>query len=269
MKFRREALRKLEAPEQLDEVVTLTTVPAWLLTVALTVAVAAAGVWATYGTVARTVTAAGVLLHSNGISEFQSVDSGQVMKVWAAANTRVAKGTPLVSLQQPDGAVHTVNAPWDAYMVNLLISDGQLVRLGTPLAQMERLDTPGDALQAVVFVKATSAPLLQPGVAVEVAAAAVPSNVFGTLHGRVASVRAFPETEDSLRAYLGNGFDTQKLLSGGSVIRVTIPLDTDPNSPSGLKWSKASPPFQLNSASQVTARFTVAEEHPIDWLLGR
>lgn len=268
MRYRRQALRQLEAPEQLDEVVRLTSVPSWLLTAALAAVVLLAGTWASIGTVDRTVRAAGVLIHANGVSGLDATDSGQVVKVWASPNQLVGPSTPLYSVQSQGGQIRTVTAPWDAYVITVLISEGQLVQLGTPVANLERLNTPGDALQAVVFVAATSAPTLQPGVPARVAAAAVPSTVFGTLHGQITSVGAFPETESSLRAFLGDGFNVESFLRGGSVIRVTVALATDPTSASGLQWSKASPPFGLNSESQVTASFTIAREHPISWLVG-
>jgi multidrug efflux pump subunit AcrA (membrane-fusion protein) len=269
MKFRRQALRQLQAPEQLDEVARLATVPAWLMTGALAAVVAFAGGWSTVAIIPRVVQANGVLVHSNGVSGLDALDTGQVVKVWGALDQRVAKGTPLYSLQAADGQVRIETAPWDAYVVNWLISEGQLLQPGTRVAELERLDTPGDALQAVVFVPATAAPLLRPGEPVEVTADAVPSTVFGTLSGTVASVGAFPETEESMRAYLGTSVNIRRLLDGGTVIRVTVPLARDPTSLSGLRWSKAPPPFQLNSTGQITARFTVADEHPIDWVLGR
>lgn len=269
MIYRQQALKKLNAPEQLDEAVRLATVPGWLLTLALTVLVVVAGGWATWGTVPRTVTGNGVLIHASGISTLDATASGQVVKVWASANQRLGGGTPLYSLQTATGRIVTVNAPWDANLVTVMISEGQLVQPGTRVADLERLDTPGDALQAVVFVPATQAPMLQPGVPVRVAVAAAPAAVFGTLHGTVTSVGAFPETEESLRAFLGTGRDVRPLLDGGSVVRAAVTLDADPNSPSGLAWSKQSPPFRLTSVSQVSASFVVADEHPIRWLLGR
>jgi multidrug efflux pump subunit AcrA (membrane-fusion protein) len=268
MKFRKQALRHLEAPEQLDDVIKLASVPSWLTTVAMTIAVTCAAVWAIYATVPRVVQAVGVLIHSNGVSSLDATAGGQVVKVWSTVNQRVAKGTPLYSVQNA-GKIDIVNAPWDAYVVSWLVNEGQLLEPGTPVADMERLDTPGDALQAVVFVPAAVAPLLQPGNGVTVVADAVPSNVFGTLSGAVTTVGAFPETESSMRAFLGSGADVRRLLAAGSVIRVTVPLHSDPESASGLRWSKTAPPFQLNSASAITARFTIAEEHPIDWLVKR
>jgi len=269
MRFRRQALRELEAPEQLDEVIRVASVPTWLITSALVLAVLAAGAWAIRATVPRVVSAPGVLIHANGVSGLDATGGGQVTKVWATVDQRVAAGTPLYSIETADGGSKTVNAPWDAYVVNWLISEGQLLAPGTRVADLEQLDTPGDALEAVVFVPATSAPLLAPGTKVALAASAAPSTVFGTLAGTVLSVGAFPETSASLQAFLGSGADPTRLLGEGSVIRVTVSLQADPAAPSGLRWSKAAPPFQLNSESALTARFTVSEEHPISWLVGR
>lgn len=268
MRYRRQALRHLEAPEQLDEVVRLATVPGWLLTFALTLVVVVAGAWAVIGTVDRLVNAPGVLIHPAGVSSFDAVGGGQVVKVWGTPNERVSPSTPLYTLRATDGTVSTVTAPFDAYVISLLITEGQLLQPGTGVAELEKLD-PGAGLQAVVFVPATSAPALQPGVIAQVTAAAVPSAVFGTLQGRVVSIGAFPETEDSLHAFLGPGYNVAPLLHGGSVVRVAVALTPDPQSPSGLEWSKSSPPFRLTSESQVAASFTIAREHPISWLVNR
>lgn len=269
MMFRRQALRQLGAPEQLDRAVRLATAPMWLLTGALAAIVGCAGVWAVVGTVPRTVDGPGVLIHSSGISALDAQTSGQVVKVWATANQRLAGDTPLYTLQRTDGQVVTVDTPWDANVVTVLIAEGQLVQPGTRVAEMERLDTPGDTLRAVVFVPAASAPALQPGAPASISVAAAPSTIFGTIRGQVAEVGAFPETEASIRAFLGSSQPAQPLLARGSVVRVIVTLATDPGTASGLRWSKAAPPFRLTSVSQVSASFTVAEEHPISWLLGR
>lgn len=269
MRFRREALRRLEGPEQLDEAVRLATVPSWLATAALLLVLGVTAVWAIAGEVARTVDADGVLIHSSGISGLDATQSGQVTRVWVAPNQRVARGRPLYSLVDGAGKIRTVDSPWDAYVVVWLVNEGQVVQPGTRVADLERLDAPGDALQAVVYLPAAYAPLMSPGLGVEVAAEAAPRAVFGTLRGTVASVGVFPETDASLRAFLGDRDDVGRLLADGTVVRVTVNLDPNPASPSGLHWTKSPPPFRLNSASRVTARFTVAVEHPIDWMLNR
>jgi multidrug efflux pump subunit AcrA (membrane-fusion protein) len=269
MRFRREALRKLEGPEQLDAVVRLATVPTWLVTGALLVIVAAAGLWAVTGEVVRAVKANGVLVHSAGVSGLDATESGQVAEVWVGPNQRVARGRPLYSVVDRAGGIRTVASPWDAYVVQWLVNGGELLQPGTRVADMERLDSPGDALQAVVWLPAAYAPAMHAGSPVEVTADAAPRPVFGTIRGTVSSVGAFPESDASLRAFLGDRQDVGSLLTAGSVVRVTVRLDADPASPSGLRWTKAPPPFRLTSASRVTARFVTATEHPIDWMLAR
>jgi hypothetical protein len=151
----------------------------------------------------------------------------------------------------------------------MVVTDGQLVQPGTPVAYLERVSGASDPLEAVVFVPAAAAPTIQPGGQITLTAAAVPAAVFGTLRGTVASVGEFPETTESLQAFLGADADTGIYLDTGSVVRVVIKLATIPGSATELLWSKASPGFQVNSESSVQASFVIAREHPMEWLIGR
>jgi multidrug efflux pump subunit AcrA (membrane-fusion protein) len=268
VKFRRAALRHLEAPEKLDQVVRLASAPAWLMGTALIVIVAVAAIWASVGNVATTVGASGVLIHADGVSTLDATTSGQVVRWWVSPDALAARGAPLYSVQAANGQVRTVAAPWDAYVVSVVVTDGQLVEPGTPIATLEQVTGASDPLEAVVFVPAAAAPTIPVGTGVTLTAAAAPSSVFGTLRGTVASVGNFPETTDSLQAFLGQGASTENFLAAGSVIRVVIKLATVPGTPTKLVWSRAAPGFTLNSESAVQASFVVARQHPIAWLLG-
>jgi hypothetical protein len=268
VKFRRAALRHLEAPEKLDEVVRLASAPAWLIGAALVVIVAVAAIWAGTGIVSTTLGAPGVLIHANGVSTLDATTSGQVVRWWVSPDNLATKGAPLYSVQSPGGQVRTVAAPWDAYVVSVIVTNGQLVEPGTPIATLEQVTGASDPLEAVVFVPAAAAPTIPLGARVTLTAPAAPSAVFGTLQGTVASVSNFPETTDSLQAFLGQGASTQSFLASGSAIRVVIRLATVPGSSTKLVWSKASPGFTLNSESSVQASFVTSRQHPINWLLG-
>ena len=115
-----------------------------------------------------------------------------------------------------------------------------------------------------MFVPAADAPAIPPGKEVTLAAAAVPSAVYGTLHGTVASVGNFPETSGSLQAFLGQDASVGSYLAAGSVIRVVIKLATVAGAPAELAWSRAGPGFALNAESSVQASFVVAAQHPIE-----
>lgn len=269
MRFRPAALRHLTAPEQLDQVVRLASAPAWLMTGVVTVIVAVAVTWATVGTVTTTVGAPGVLTHADGVSTLDATVSGQVAQLWVAPGELATSGTRLYSVQGTDGRIHTIDAPWDGYVVSTMVAVGQLVEPGTAVADLERVSGSSDSLEAVVFVPAADAPTIQPGKEVTLVAAAVPSAVYGTLHGTVTSVGDFPETSGSLRAFLGDGTSIGTYLAGGSVIRIVIKLATAPGAPTELAWSRANPGFALNALSTVQASFAIAAQHPIEWLIGR
>ena len=89
--------------------------------------------------------------------------SGQVAQLWVPPGELAKSGTRLYSVQGADGRIHTVNAPWDAYVVSTLVAVGQLVEPGTPVADLERVRGTSDPLEAVVFVPAADAPAIPPG----------------------------------------------------------------------------------------------------------
>jgi hypothetical protein len=269
MRFRPAALRHLEAPEQLDQVVRLASAPSWLMTVVLSAIVSVAATWAVSGSVKTIVGAPGVLIHANGVSTLDATAGGQVARLWVPPGALAKGGAALYSVQGADGQVRTVDAPWNAYVVSTSVAVGQLVEPGTPVADLERVSGASDPLQAAVFVPAAAAPAIQPGTEVTLTAAAVPSAVFGTLRGTVTSVGRFPETAQSLKAFLGEDASTGNYLAAGSVIRVVIKLATVTGTPTELAWSRSSPGFELNAESSVQASFVVAAQHPIEWLTGR
>ncbi|MER6914748.1 HlyD family efflux transporter periplasmic adaptor subunit [Streptomyces sp. NPDC000594] len=269
MRFRKQALRKLESPEQLDEVARLTSMHTWLTTVALLVVVVSLGVWSAFATVPKTVDAPGVLTHAAGAVTLDAARQGQVASVLVAPNQRVGRKQPLYTLVGRNGVTETVTAPWTAHVVSVRISEGEMLLPGSKVAVLERLETPGDPLEAMVYVPVAHAPLLRVGMPVRLSAAVAPVNVFGTLSGTVSAVGSVPETEESLHALLGADRDVTPFLSSGSVVAVTVRLTPDAASPSGLKWSRSAPSFELNAQSAVTATLTVARERPLDWLVKR
>src|SRR4051812_10555666 len=139
MRFRRQALRQLDTPEQIDEVVRLVSVPAWLMTAALTVVVVAVGGWGVGAPGPHTLQATGILIPSNGISPLESLDSGQLTNLWVRAHQRVDRGAPLYSRRDAKGRVGTVTAPWDGFVVTWLVSEGELLTPGRRVAEVERL----------------------------------------------------------------------------------------------------------------------------------
>ena len=248
--------------------VRLASAPAWLMGAALVVIVAVAAVWASVGTVASTVAAPGVLIHADGVSTLDATTAGQVVKWYVAPDDLATKGAPLYSVAGTDGQVRTVSAPWDAYVVSVVVTNGQYVQPGTPIATLEEVTGGSDPLEAVVFIPAAAAPTIPLGTRVTLSAPSAPSSIFGTLSGTVASVGNFPETTDSLQAFLGEGGGTQSSStpaawcgSWSSWPRCRARDQT--------RLVKPSPGYTLDSEAAAEALFVVSKQHPIDWLFGR
>jgi multidrug efflux pump subunit AcrA (membrane-fusion protein) len=275
MRFRRQALRYLEAPEQLDQVVRLASPRRWLLGIALSSVVSAAAIWASVGRIAQTWDAPGVLVHADGISQLDATQSGVVERIWTSAGAVVKAGAPLYSVRAGDGALTTVTAPWPGYVVHLLVAPGNYVAPGTHIGTLEPVTGSGDQLVAAIFVPEASVPMLKVGEPVTVDVPAAPAAAFGHLTGSVAAIGAAPETAGSLAQFLGNSVSSATFLANGPVIRVIVRLATTSaastanGSVAALRWSKAVPPYQPPAISSVNASFTISDNHPISWLVSQ
>lgn len=269
MRYRREALRELDAPEQLDRAVRLATVPGWLITGVLVLLVGGAGFWAATTTIPRTVDARGLITYPSGVARIQAPVGGVLMQIRAGVGQRISRGDPLYGVSAAGSGSRVVTAPWDAYVTSWLAQEGQVLQRGAAVAEILRIEAPGGPLHARVYLRSSYAPAVAVGMPVEVEADAAPAVDFGTVRGTVVAVGQVPENESSLRRFLGDSPLVGRLLADGGIVAVTLSLAADPASPSGLRWSGSGPSFPLTPQSEVTARFTVGAERPADWLLGR
>ncbi|MYW03572.1 HlyD family efflux transporter periplasmic adaptor subunit [Streptomyces sp. SID3343] len=269
MNFRREALEALKAPEDLDAPIRLVRPRAWALLVALALLVSCTAAWSVTGTLPRKVKVPGILTHPLGVSRVQSPQTGLVSNLFVDSATLVPKGTPVLSVVDQQGATQIVRAPFAGRVIGLLVSSGQYISAGTTFMTVERTDANDDRLLATLFVSPRSAGMLRQGGQVDVSVQSAPSQAFGLLRGRITAIDQFPYTEQQVADFLGgNQQAAARLMSNGSVVRITVDLDTDPRTLSGYRWSnKAGPPFRIDSQTPVTGFARLPGESPIDWLL--
>jgi HlyD family secretion protein len=99
--FRKEALDKLAAPEQLDELIKVTTVEGWIGLAGFGVLIATAIAWALLGRVPTKVGGQGILIRSGGVFNVVALGSGQIMQVLVAVGDKVEKDQVVARLAQP------------------------------------------------------------------------------------------------------------------------------------------------------------------------
>lgn len=267
MRFRQQALTKLQSPEQLDLPVRFAR-PQGLLVLAVTLVVmAAGGVWAVTGSVATTLTAPGVLTHAQGSYVVQSTVSGQVTAVRTAEGRRVARGTPLLTVRTARGDV-TIRALAAGRVTALAAATGAVVTTGTDLAAVERQEHPDDPLLAVLYAPADSGASLRPGAEVDLTVQSVPAQSYGVLRGTVKSVGRTTRTRQQISADLGSTQLGEEFSRKGPPIAVAVRLHPTKSTRSGYTWSTSNgPPHPLTTLTLVDGAVHLDEQRPADWLL--
>lgn len=100
--FRRVALERLSTPEQLDQVMRVTSPLQWLMMVAVLVLVAMTLLWSTIATVPVKVGAAGILISPGGVLNVSSEHGGRIIKLLVRSGDKVTSGQEVARLEQPD-----------------------------------------------------------------------------------------------------------------------------------------------------------------------
>ncbi|GHH82446.1 hypothetical protein GCM10018793_42300 [Streptomyces sulfonofaciens] len=267
MEFRKQALSKLQAPEELDLPVRFARPQGWLVLAVTVVVMAAGAFWALTGTVSSTLEADGVLTHAEGSYVLQSPVAGQVTDVLAEAGRNLPTGTPLLKIRTPhgDSVVRTLAA---GRLTTLAVTIGAVVTTGTDVATVERVDHPGDPLLAVLYVPAARAASVPQGAPVDLTLQSVPVDRYGVLRGRVQTVGKAAQSRQQVTAFLGDAELGRAFTRQGSPVPVVVRLDTSQHTKSGYRWSSPQgPPFTVQSMTAAVARIRLADQRPADWLL--
>jgi hypothetical protein len=267
VEFRKQALSKLQSPEELDLPVRFARPQGWLVLAVTVIVMAVGGFWGVTGTVSTTLTAAGILTHAQGSYVLQSPVAGQVTGVLAAAGRTLPAHAPLLKVRtsQGDNVIRTIAA---GRVTTLSVTIGAVVTTGANVATMERVDRPSAPLWAVVYVPADKAATVPVGAAVDLTVQSVPAQRWGTLRGHVRSVGTAPQTRQQITAFLGDEQLGEDFARGGRPVVVLVRLDASTDTRSGYRWSSSQgPPFRLDSMTGASASIRLARQHPVDGLL--
>ncbi|MFC3572215.1 HlyD family efflux transporter periplasmic adaptor subunit [Streptomyces yaanensis] len=267
MQFRRQALAKLQSPEELDLPVRFARPQGWLVLSVTVVVMAAASVWAVTGSVASTVGAPAILTHGEGSYILQSPVAGQVVAVLAKEGERLPANSPVLKVrtEQGDSVVRTVAA---GRVTALAATIGQIIQTGANVAAVEKVAHSSDPLYATVYVPAENAASIPANASVDLTVQSVPAQEYGVLRGHVKSVDRTAQSAQRIAAYLGDSQLGEQFTRKGRPVAVLVRLDRSSGTKSGYRWSSVDgPPFALSSMTLATGSIRLADQRPIDWLL--
>jgi HlyD family secretion protein len=99
--FRKVALERMSSPEQLDQLLHVTTTRSWLALLALIALLGAAAAWGYLGQLTRKVSGEGVLIRSGGVQSVVPMGAGQILDIHVRVGDHVSVGQVIGTLAQP------------------------------------------------------------------------------------------------------------------------------------------------------------------------
>lgn len=100
--FRKVALDRLASPEQLDQILQVTSRRGWLALAAIALLLVTAVVWGIFGVLSEKVVGHGILLRSGGVLEVVATASGRINDISVTVGDTIAQGQVVARVEQPD-----------------------------------------------------------------------------------------------------------------------------------------------------------------------
>ncbi len=100
--FRKAALDRLSSPEQLDQIMRVTSPMGWAAMAACVVLVAMATIWGVYGTIPTKVMGQGLLVEKGSLFDVVAMGEGQIVDVFTDVDQEVEVGQVVARISQPD-----------------------------------------------------------------------------------------------------------------------------------------------------------------------
>lgn len=266
--FRKVALERLSSPEQLDQLLQVTSPKAWLALVALLVLLTTVIVWSMLGSVPIKVSAPVILLKTGGVKNVVATYAGQIETIYVGAGDMVGEGQVIADITAVNGdTVSQVVSPYTGTVLEVRVDEGNLIDLGTPLLNLE-LEGEDIKLEAIMYVPATEGKNIEPGMEVQIAPSTVRQEEYGFIVGRVTSVSKFPSTYQGMLRLLGSDELVQTFTGAGASIQVMVELVASDTTVSGYQWSSVEgPPVGLRSGTLGSANIIIGEQRPIHYVL--
>jgi HlyD family secretion protein len=155
-----------------------------------------------------------------------------------------------------------VVSPIDGRVIEVKISPGSVLAIGTPVIAVE---TEGATLDALIYIPADRGKSVKQGLEVRLEPSTVKREEFGMLVGTIISVSEFPITPQGMQAMLHNETLVNRFSREGAPYAAVVRLERDGGTSSGYRWAVGSgPSIRLTSGTLTRAEITTREQRPLD-----
>jgi hypothetical protein len=266
--FSKAALDRLSSPEELDQLMQVTTPKGWLALIGLGTILVMALIWGIFGSIPTKVDGQGILLRTEGVYHIASTAAGQVIELYVNAGDIVTEGQTVARIVQSGagGGAARVTSPYTGRVIELRTSVGTVVNVGSPLVSLEAVNKGQKKLEAVLYVAAGDGKKVRPDMVAEITPSTVKREEFGFIPSRVTYVSKFPITQQGMMRTVGSE-ELVKQFSQSPVIEVRAELVEDPNSPSGYQWSSKGPDTTIEDGTPCSAKIVTEDRRPISLVI--
>lgn len=267
--FRKSALERLSSPEQLDQLMTVTSPRAWLALLGLMVVLASVVVWGFVGSIPTTVAGEGILLRGGeGISSISAPVAGRLSDIYVSVDDIIENGQVLARIQREDtGENARLIANQPGRIIEIRVSQDDFVSLGDPMIILEPTGDDVIDLEAIIYLPATEGKNVRPGMRVQIAPTTVQVEESGVMLGWVKAVGEFPESRESVARVLENPELVERFFTAtdGAPIEVRVDLIPSRETVSGFKWSSPQgPDVEIRSGTLASANIIIQDEPPVN-----
>ena len=305
--FRKEQLERLSSPEQLEQLLQVTTPKSWMALFARGAVAGGRRLLGIYGTVETEVAGQGVLIGAGGLLDIIAPSAGVVTMINAKAGDFVEKGqlvgrvaqpksmaklnwteSELRRLQLSHGTEQEIEGKRaEAELLKLEMESasavisayaGKVLQINTPVGSSVSVEdslitlapmAPGDDnFVAVLYANAGDAKQVEPGMEVRISPSTAGSEERGDLLGVVTRVATYPPTSKQMLHNLHDSWLVEQMTVRSTPAEIDAALIPDPSTKSKFKWSShAAPPVQIEPGMRCTAKVITARQAPIALVL--
>ncbi len=269
--FRQTALEQLSTPEQLDQLIQITTPQGWLALLALGLLILAAIAWGFWGRIPDVVVGRGFLIRPGGVNQVISTVEGQMTQVHVEVGELIQEGQVIARVaQEGQIAAQRIVSPYAGRVLEIKAGVGDLIKRGTPILSLELVGQDTQDLVAIIYVPPAEGIRIQPGMKAQITPETIATTQDAFIEGTVVARGEFPVTYQGMLQSLGSQSLVQAILAETNnrpPIKVIVNLTPGQNGPRWSGGKKA--PVRVDHGMYCTARIILERKRPIDILFQR
>lgn len=226
--FRKEVLERMSSPEQLDQLMPITSRRGWIALAGIGALLIVGVLWGVFGQIETNVPASGALMRVGGLQIIDAPVNAEVTAVAVKVGDTVTAGQELLRLnvftKDQKTEQMTIRSRLPGRVLDLAVIAGDLVEKGNMLVSLE---SPSRPMQAVLYISTQDGYKVEAGKRVKLIPATSNRYASRYVFGTVKSAGRFPATRATVFRGLQNEDLVNAVTQSGPVLEVLVDLPQD------------------------------------------